>query len=314
VKPLGQGAELGFAVRQARDLRLPHALRIEGPRGAGKTTTATWIAQALLCPGSGAEPCGSCPTCARVASRNHPDLHWVTLGEDQEEIPVDAVRELEDGLLRLPFEGRARVAVVDPIDLLNEQGQNAILKTVEEPGRHTFLLLPCVRPDALLPTVRSRSPALRVLPLPATVVAEALAARGIDAQTAAWAGEAGQGALGLAADLAASGLFGERHRLVSWWEGSSTESPVGAARALLQGARGRKEAIARIRLLLAVFRHSARLEGRALAGSAAADYRPATCERWPEQIEALFDAETDLDLRIPPEQALIGLLMRLGAA
>ena len=58
-----------------------------------------------------------------------------------------------------------RVAIVDNADNMNRNAQNALLKTLEEPGENTLLLLVAHQPGLLLPTIRSRCQQRR-LPLP----------------------------------------------------------------------------------------------------------------------------------------------------
>src|SRR5690606_27398577 len=71
---------------------------------------------------------------------------------------------------RHAVEGRARVATFVEADQLLDDAQNMLLKTLEEPGEATFLLLEVARPEQLLPTVRSRVQRLRVLPLADQVI------------------------------------------------------------------------------------------------------------------------------------------------
>src|SRR2546430_1878358 len=59
--------------------RLPQALLFEGPAGVGKQRLALWVAQALVCEGTGdpkGEPCGRCQHCKLVLTLSHPDVHW----------------------------------------------------------------------------------------------------------------------------------------------------------------------------------------------------------------------------------------------
>ena len=58
------------------------------------------------------------------------------------------------------------------------QAQNALLLTLEEPPVYVLFLLLCNGTDALLETVRSRAPVLRLAPLPDDDVRDALAAHG----------------------------------------------------------------------------------------------------------------------------------------
>src|SRR6266568_7530799 len=56
--------------------KLPQALLLAGPRGAGKQRLALWLAQLIHCEAPGAEPCGECRPCRLVVSLQHPDVHW----------------------------------------------------------------------------------------------------------------------------------------------------------------------------------------------------------------------------------------------
>lgn len=57
--------------------RLPHALMLCGPSGAGKLPLALSLAQLLLCQHPvGSEPCGQCPACQMTKRWAHPDLHF----------------------------------------------------------------------------------------------------------------------------------------------------------------------------------------------------------------------------------------------
>lgn len=57
--------------------RIPHALMLTGPKGAGKMPLALALAQYLLCEHpDGEEPCGECRSCKMVAQWAHPDLHF----------------------------------------------------------------------------------------------------------------------------------------------------------------------------------------------------------------------------------------------
>ena len=65
-----------------------------------------------------------------------------------------------------PIAGERRVILVEGVDRANEQTQNALLKALEEPtSRHMFVLV-ADEPTRVLPTIRSRSQALRVGSVP----------------------------------------------------------------------------------------------------------------------------------------------------
>ncbi len=82
--------------------RLPQALLLVGPRGAGKQRLALWLAQLIHCEaprGSDSqEPCGECRPCRLVVSLQHPDVHWfvpIELGKRGGSGGGDADKQLE---------------------------------------------------------------------------------------------------------------------------------------------------------------------------------------------------------------------------
>ncbi len=135
---------------------LPPASIFAGPSGIGKRATALAVAQVLNClQPKNADACGSCKACDRIARGVHPDVLIVEPG-DSGSIKIEQIRDVNDRVGYRPFEGRRRAVIVDEADALVPQAQNALLKTLEEPPPSSVFILVTARPDALLPTVRSR--------------------------------------------------------------------------------------------------------------------------------------------------------------
>lgn len=154
----------------------PHAVLLVGPPAVGKTTLADDLAAGLLCVATDPSdrPCRACRACRMVAGGNHPDLHrlgpegpggQVVIGGSGEAGGPRGVRDLVRELALLPVEGGARVAIVEGAAQLNEDAQNALLKTLEEPPAGVTIVLCADREDPLLPTVRSRCARIRLGPL-----------------------------------------------------------------------------------------------------------------------------------------------------
>ncbi len=99
------------------------------------------------------------------AAGTHPDLHRLSPEDKSRAIKIDQVRKLVGFATRTAQYSGYRVAIVAPAEALNRNAQNALLKTLEEPGGQTLLLLVCDQPTLLLPTIRSRCQQ-RILPLP----------------------------------------------------------------------------------------------------------------------------------------------------
>ena len=156
-------AGLTAALSQALSAgRLPHALLIHEAPGSGGEWLAAWTAQLVLCQERGQAPCGHCTACRRVAARQHPDLHWVSLEDESREIKIDQVRDLAADLALKSHGGGYKVGVITPADALNRFAANALLKTLEEPPGTTLLVLVATQPSRLPATVRSRCQRLRI--------------------------------------------------------------------------------------------------------------------------------------------------------
>jgi DNA polymerase-3 subunit delta' len=175
-----------------RSGRVPHAWLIGGEHGIGKATLAYRMARFVLAhPDPAAHAVQKAkslavapdhPAARRVASRAHSDLLVLErvinekTGKMFTETRVEQVRESVSFFGSTAGEGGWRVAVVDPIEDLNKQGINALLKVLEEPPRRALLLLVTDAPGRVLPTIRSRCRALILRPLPEDEVAKAVAA------------------------------------------------------------------------------------------------------------------------------------------
>ncbi len=164
--------------------RVPGAQLFAGLDGIGKKLFALEMAKALNCRApKGVEACDACPSCLRIRSSRFPNydnddanrekIIWSEhadvglLRPFKNIIRVAAMRELEREANFRPYEGAARLFIIEDADRMNEQSSNALLKTLEEPPRTTHLILITARPGALLPTIRSRCQVMRFAPLDA---------------------------------------------------------------------------------------------------------------------------------------------------
>jgi DNA polymerase-3 subunit delta' len=206
----GQGAAIAWLRRAYATDRLPHGLIFSGPVGVGKATTARALAGPFLCENpQGDRPCGACDSCRAMEVGTHPDYHVITrdliryhdkTGKSKGiTLSIDVIRpELVEPASRKAVLGRGKVFVVEQADLMQAPAQNALLKTLEEPAGRTAIILLTDQPDALLPTIRSRSQVVRFGSLDEQTVARELRDRGIDQATATQAARFTQGSLGVA--------------------------------------------------------------------------------------------------------------------
>lgn len=139
-----------------------HAYIMNGERGAGKKMLASLFAMTLLCEKGGSEPCNTCHSCRQAESGNHPDILWVT-HEKPGTISVDDIRtQVGDTVMIKPYQGPYKVYIIDHAELMTQQAQNALLKTLEEPPEYVVFLLLTENAEALLPTINSRCVMLKL--------------------------------------------------------------------------------------------------------------------------------------------------------
>jgi DNA polymerase-3 subunit delta' len=172
------------------DGRPSHAYLFHGPAGAGKRDVARAFAAELLADGA-ADP-GNARD--RVHHGVHPDLTWVTPSGASEMLVGDIDEPVVAAAARTPFEARRRVFVIERAETMNEQSQNKMLKTLEEPASFAHLILLSSRPGKLLPTISSRCQLVRFdAPDPETIAQQLVETEGLDAAAADAAARLGLG-------------------------------------------------------------------------------------------------------------------------
>lgn len=157
---------------------ISHFYVICGPEGSGKHTLANLLASAILCRGE-SRPCGSCGPCRKVAENLHPDFITVT-DPEHKNIPVRMVREIREDMFIRPNEADYKIYLFP--QELGIEGQNALLKILEEPPAYGVFILLTDNPDKLLPTVRSRCTELKLQPLDEKALSQELQRRFPQAQ------------------------------------------------------------------------------------------------------------------------------------
>lgn len=211
--------------------KLSHAYIINGPKGSGKKTLVNFISAGILCERMQSDspegqqdlfsmfgmsapkkrtladgPCGECSACAKTESDNHPDI--IRLKREKEKlISVKDIRtQIISDMAVKPYYGTYKIYIIDDAQLMNENAQNALLKTIEEPPEYGIIFLLTDNADALLDTIRSRCIRLDMDRLPAEVIADQLVRKYSIKRSAAesYAAFAG-GNLGQAAHLAEDG-------------------------------------------------------------------------------------------------------------
>ncbi len=136
----------------------------------------------------------------RQTINNHPDLLWVqptyqhqgqrlTIAEAAEKglkrkappvIRLEQIREITQFLSRPPLEAPRQVVVLSETEKMAEAAANALLKTLEEPGQATLILI-APSPDSILSTLVSRCQRIPFYRLEPTAMAQVLKQTGHEA-------------------------------------------------------------------------------------------------------------------------------------
>ena len=164
--------------------RLPGSLLFTGEPGVEKKRFALELAKVLNCRNrQGVEACDECSSCKRIGRSTfppfndddddkerliwseHPDVAMARPYKQIIRIPV--MRELEREANYRPFEGAARIFIIEDADYMNLSAADSILKTLEEPEPATHLILTTTNPTALPATIRSRCQTIQFAPIAA---------------------------------------------------------------------------------------------------------------------------------------------------
>ncbi len=145
--------------------KISHAYIFEGEKGSGKKEIADAFSRALECEQKGKDSCGTCHSCVQAKSHSHPDIIWVT-HEKENIISVDEIRtKVNNDIIIKPYSGPYKIYIIDEAEKMNEQAQNALLKTIEEPPEYAVIILLTTNIGSFLPTIISRCITLHLKPV-----------------------------------------------------------------------------------------------------------------------------------------------------
>ncbi|HLR17822.1 MAG TPA: DNA polymerase III subunit delta' [Alcanivoracaceae bacterium] len=151
-------------LQQAKEQnRLPHAMLLTGHEGVGKHLLATTFMHWLHCQQpKGMEACEQCENCQLLKAGSFPDHVLIEPEEAGKNIRINQIRSLVDFTHHTAQQGGYRTVLITPADSMNASAQNALLKTLEEPGERTFILLVTHHINQMLATIISRCQQIQV--------------------------------------------------------------------------------------------------------------------------------------------------------
>jgi DNA polymerase-3 subunit delta' len=337
---LGHARPLGLLSRSIARGSLPPSLLFTGPEGVGKRLVAQAVAEALNClspVGASTEACatgtlvasaigvapasvpanlpfdacGACAACKRIAKGTYPDVLRPG-ASDTGVIKIEPVREVVAAAAYRPFEGRRRVIIIDDADRLNADAQDALLKSLEEPGASSVFILVSARPETLLPTIRSRCARMRFGRLSAAEVTRVLVERhGMDPDEAHAIAAVADGSPGRALE---AGSKAYREARTAALAALRTAAKASSPRARLQAATGltagkltsageREELATRITMLASLLRDVALVS----QGGGPAELANGDLAADLEELGAAFGSERALQAFAAADRAISAL-------
>ena len=137
--------------------RFPHAVIYEGSTAEERMALAMKTAAALVCSGGGEVPCFACANCRKAAADSHADILVYSVEDKPKAFKVDIIREIRAKAYIVPNEADRKVFILENAHTMGVEGQNAILKVLEEPPQYVNFILLCSSKSGFLPTVLSRA-------------------------------------------------------------------------------------------------------------------------------------------------------------
>lgn len=170
---VGQSTAIKLLQKAIATNRVPNAFFFVGSDGVGKRLTANCFIEALFCQDLGVSKVCGCME--QIQQYNHPDVLWIepTFLHSGEFIDVstaasleltfkqppvvriEQVREIANFLAHPPILASRHIVVIEGVNSIASTAANALLKTLEEPGNATLILI-AANSECILPTIRSR--------------------------------------------------------------------------------------------------------------------------------------------------------------
>ncbi|MBS4026211.1 MAG: DNA polymerase III subunit delta' [Clostridia bacterium] len=183
-----------------------HFYIFDGDDGLGKRTIGEIFAKTLLCKEKMNEPCQICSSCRKFDSGNHPDFKEIF--PEKGLIKKGVIDEVIRSMAMAPFESEKKVLIIDQAHTMNKEGQNAFLKTLEEPPGFIHIIFVSSSTKNLLQTIRSRGQIVRFYPIPKEEVTKYLVENeNVEPDVAGFLSEFTKGSIGKAIELSKSETF-----------------------------------------------------------------------------------------------------------
>lgn len=144
--------------------KLSHALLLTANNKVAASYFIQSLAAQILCANNDLDACGECKSCLLFQAGSHPDLLSIGLEEKSKQIKIDQIRKIIHFDHQTAQLAGSKLIVIEPVEAMNMNAANALLKSLEEPSKDTFFLLATTKPSQIMPTIRSRCQLVHLQP------------------------------------------------------------------------------------------------------------------------------------------------------
>ena len=149
--------------------KLPTKILLSGPKGSGKATMAYHIVNYVFSKNEN-HPYNlkfneiniNNKSFKLIKNGTHPNFHLIDLINDKKNIEVSQIRKMINYSNKSSFNNLPRIIIIDNLENLNTNSNNALLKILEEPNEKIFFLLIHNNNKKILDTLKSRCLAYRI--------------------------------------------------------------------------------------------------------------------------------------------------------
>ena len=139
-----------------------HSYMFIGIEGIGKSLIAKEFAKMLLCL-ENEKACNRCKACIEISSNNNPDFFFIE--PDGNSIKIEQIRNIQAKVAEKPIISNKKVYIINDADMMTQEAQNCLLKTLEEPPEYVTIILIGANENNFLSTIKSRCTILHFEPI-----------------------------------------------------------------------------------------------------------------------------------------------------
>lgn len=131
-----------------------HSYLFIGEEGIGKKMLAKEFAKTILCTSENNKPCNICKSCVEFNTNNNANFNLIN--EEGSAIKIEQIRNMQVKIAEKPINSNYKVYLINDAELMTQEAQNCLLKTLEEPPEYIVIILITSNENKVLNTIKSR--------------------------------------------------------------------------------------------------------------------------------------------------------------